>query len=399
MIRNVDGDSREGIEDYYRNSVIEIRNAINAKSEEYILNSELEELTKYHIHEYLLPTIQVDSSRKDILEKEQSTSGRYGGTYVTLKIGIPIILEENIDKVISHHANPYLMNVNFSLENGYLITSVQVPTNSQNVESRVQNELETLKTIIEQKNFNVRNGNPKLEQEIRNFISQRKEGLSQENRFVESIAEKLPIELIKKENAPIVPNLKVREKIKPVIPTTKKMREPYLEKEKVDAVIELIRNQGRQFEVTPSVYSKMGETELRDVILGMLNAVFKGGATGESFVKKGKTDIHLKLDIEGDVLSSECKFWEGEKLYKTTIDQHFDYLTWKQNYAIQITFSRNKGFSDVINNAIKAAKEHPTYVSNSFKQISTNYFLTSNTFPSDSKKQIEIHHLIFDLSI
>ena len=105
------------------------------------------------------------------------------------------------------------------------------------------------------------------------------------------------------------------------------------------------------------------------------------------------------MNIPGGILSAECKFWQGKKVYKETIDQHFGYLTWRQNHAIQITFSTNRGFSDVVEKAMKASKEHPNCITNSFKKIDDSYFITRNTLPSDSKKQVEVHHLLFDISI
>ena len=87
------------------------------------------------------------------------------------------------------------------------------------------------------------------------------------------------------------------------------------------------------------------------------NSIFTGDATGESFVVNGKTDIRLKhSNIEGGILSAECKFWSGEKKYQETIDQHFNYLTWRQNYAIQITFSKKEGFTEVIKKARNASE-------------------------------------------
>ncbi len=181
------------------------------------------------------------------------------------------------------------------------------------------------------------------------------------------------------------------------MPETRKEAEPYLEKDQVDAVIELLCSQGKEFEITPVVYSRMEEEQLRDLMLGMLNAVFQGDATGETFVKTGKTDIHLKLNMKGSILTAECKFWRGEKQYQETIDQHFGYVTWRQNFAIQITFSTNRGFTDVIEKAVEATMGHQTYVKDSYRKIDDSYFITQHTFPEDSRKRVEVHHLLFNL--
>jgi len=40
-------------------------------------------------------------------------------------------------------------------------------------------------------------------------------------------------------------------------------------------VIRLIDAQGASFERTPEVFAKLGEEDLRDIILSMLNAIFE----------------------------------------------------------------------------------------------------------------------------
>jgi hypothetical protein len=69
----------------------------------------------------------------------------------------------------------------------------------------------------------------------------------------------------------------------------------------------------------------MDEEELRDLLVGMMNANYPGSTTGETFNKLGKTDISLRVD-SGHVLICECKFWSGAKAYKDAMIQLFNYL-------------------------------------------------------------------------
>ena len=43
----------------------------------------------------------------------------------------------------------------------------------------------------------------------------------------------------------------------------------------------------------------------------VLNAIFSGKATGETFSNKGKTDIYLNIE-KGNILVFECKIWGGK---------------------------------------------------------------------------------------
>lgn len=180
-------------------------------------------------------------------------------------------------------------------------------------------------------------------------------------------------------------------KIKPKTP-----EEDYqLDRDKVVDIIRLMDSQCLQFEKTPKTYENLGEENLRDLLLANLNSVFEGKATGETFNNKGKSDIYLNID-RGNILVSECKFYGGEKLYQDTIDQLLGYLTWRQNYGIMITFSKNKDFTKVIEDVKSIITSHSTYQSG-FKKIGDSHFISKHTLPTDDYKYVEIHHLFYNL--
>jgi hypothetical protein len=163
-------------------------------------------------------------------------------------------------------------------------------------------------------------------------------------------------------------------------------------------VISLIDSAGRQFEITPSSYAKLTEMNLRDIILGYLNIVFESGATGETFSKRGKTDIYLVIP-KGGILVAECKYWDGAKAYQDTIDQLFRYLTWRQNYGIIITFSKNANFSNVLGETEQAVTSHPGYKTG-FRKVSESHFESQHLHPEAPRiRMVEIHHLFYNLFV
>lgn len=387
------GDSSGSIEDHFRDSWRRVKEDIDSTEDSTILNTDTDELVSFYYEKYSLPTIEIDTSRQNKLEKNgTSASGQQSVTF-----GIPIVLKQDLDVVVSRTANPHQIGVRFELDNDGYLSSQLAPYGGQVGKHHIEQEQTTLNTVIQQKNSTVNSQNPQFKKTIENYLKPLKEKIRAENAHLEQLANESSVELIKNDVAPNPVNLQVKQKIQIVKPEPKKKTDPALQRESVQAVLELINNQGRQFETTPKVFSGLGEEDLRDIILSMLNAVFEGSATGETFVKKGKTDIHLQMNIDGGILTAECKFWGGEKLYCETIDQHFGYLTWRQNYAIQITFSKNQGFSEVIAKASESAKSHSTYVDNSFQQINDSHFVTTNTFPEDTSKRVEIHHLLFNI--
>lgn len=396
-IPDIDGDSREGLNEYYERAETEIQNAVRRMDEQQLVNTDSDELTKYYVSKYILPKLEEDKIRKRTWNKGKSVVKRYS-SYIPITIGIPLVPVERIDQVISRKAQSYLMSFSFGLEDCQMITSFEV-TADGNIEGSVEQNFGYLQQTINHKNTTVEDGNKKLEQSVKNFIEQLQERIRNENEQVDSAMEKVSIELEKKtENIPLV-DLKVRESVELVMPKPQeKSVDPDLNRKTLEKVIDYIDTQGRNFELTPKSFADLGEDALRDHIRALLNTIFKGSTTGESFVKTGKTDILLQHpQIQGGILSAECKFWDGEKLYQETIDQHFGYLTLRQNYAIQITFSKKRGFTDVCEKAMNATESHPTHIQGSTKKIEESYFITQHTFPEDSKKKVEIHHLLYNL--
>src|SRR6185437_4287475 len=58
-------------------------------------------------------------------------------------------------------------------------------------------------------------------------------------------------------------------------------------------IVETISNLGRSVERTPITHEKLDEEDLRNVILFVLNANYRGQVVAEAFSGKGKTDIFL----------------------------------------------------------------------------------------------------------
>ncbi len=136
--------------------------------------------------------------------------------------------------------------------------------------------------------------------------------------------------------------------------------EPALSSEQYEDVIKVVRSTLLAMERTPSVASEKGEEELRDQILVQLNGTFEGGATGETFVQNGKTDILVK-DGQRHVFVGECKWWSGSKACGQAIDQLLSYLPWRDEKAALILFIDRKDATAVIKKADEAVRAHPAY--------------------------------------
>jgi hypothetical protein len=128
-----------------------------------------------------------------------------------------------------------------------------------------------------------------------------------------------------------------------------------------NSLIELITSFGRALERLPATADKLvGESEetIRDVLLFLLNANYRGLATGETFLGKGKTDILLRWQ-DRDAFVAECKIWHGEKRFVDAIDQLLGYTVWRDTRIALILFVRDRAdVSGVIDKAATCVRQH-----------------------------------------
>lgn len=389
------------INDYYRRFCDIAKEDILSKDNEYILSVNTEDLVKYYISRYCLPLIEKDETREVSIDYEPEMHRLRGipiSRRLRLTIKYPIVVKEKLDEVLRRQSSPYFpTRYSLPFREGYIVSQIQVNTEGDTQARSVQNDIETIEKIINQKNANVSNANSSFETELTQFVEQKKVQIESDNKLVDSILIQIPYTIVRKGEVRAEPvALTVREAIKPIYPDAEKPTEPYLEVDKINAVIEIITNAGRGFEVTPHVFNLLEEEYLRDIILGFLNTIFSLGATGETFLKNGKTDIHIKID-RGSIFSAECKKWDGPKLYSDTIDQLFNYLIWRQNYGVIITFSNRVGFTDVMDEAKRITLEHSTTLSSICIEVDVGHFVTEHEFPDDPRKRVTIHHLLFNL--
>lgn len=397
----------ESIFSYYKHALDNIGNKVLSEQDDYIIGVNVEEYSNYLFDSYSLPIIEKDPSRDMTIEqKRQWEEISISALDITQKTEVtyahviyPLVPRERIELVLNLSASTHLfsppdIDIEYLESENAVLLKVRNPSSDS-----VRRAVEYLEQLINPKNDDVQRENHALRSQIDSTIRSRKDKISADKLHFEELIKKIDISLKLKSSSqtPIV-DLGIKHELKPLVkPTAKRQEEFTLDKQKVLLVIDMIKRIGRSFEVTPAVYTKLEEEDLRSIILATLNTVFEGGATGETFSKKGKTDIHLNI-AKGDILIAECKFWKGQSEYSETINQIFRYLTWRQNYGIIITFSRNKDFSSVLEEAKKSVKTHNTFKAD-LRTLDLTHFESTHTFPEDKYKTVEIHHLFFTLFV
>jgi hypothetical protein len=143
--------------------------------------------------------------------------------------------------------------------------------------------------------------------------------------------------------------------------------EPALAEADYEAALAVLFRARNALERSRRLISMMGEEEIRDLLLVMLNDHFEGGAAGEVFNFNGKTDILIR---EGDrhIFIAECKLYapRNKQSVETVVADALDqlltnYLTWRDTKTALALFVRDADLTTVIKKAVATIKQHANY--------------------------------------
>jgi hypothetical protein len=171
--------------------------------------------------------------------------------------------------------------------------------------------------------------------------------------------EGLTVPLAKKDE-PLVDFPPIRQRIIPDLPTPGSPREPALLSQHYDHIIKIFSDLGQAMQLSPSVFARQDEEDLRTLFLVLLNGHYEGAATAETFNLEGKTDILLK-HRGGNVFIAEFKKWTGESGYLQAIDQLLGYVSFNDTKAALVVFVHRVSFTDVLSKLHDATVEHPNF--------------------------------------
>lgn len=224
----------------------------------------------------------------------------------------------------------------------------------------IDREIQNIRTMTSHAAEDVSRFNSTLDSQFRPAVERRKKFL-QDRR---DLAGALGFPLKKRSDAPSPVPLERKvvgiERSQSTTPRTPYRDEPALTEAQYEDAISVISSALLSMERTPSVVTGKDEEELRDYILVMLNGTFRGNATGETFVKSGKTDVLVRVE-DRHVFVGECKWWKGAKALGGAIDQLLGYLPWRDEKAALIVFIDNKDATAVFDKIEEAVKEHASF--------------------------------------
>jgi hypothetical protein len=237
--------------------------------------------------------------------------------------------------------------------------------------------------------------NQQLDRAIRTAVAQRRQRLKQQG----DIAALLNIPLQEKTGVPPLKRipLEIRRPPPLAIPPKDGLRpEPGIDDAAYEKILNVIRHEGRSFETTPATFAKFDEEELRDILLAHLNGHFEGGASGETFRRKGKTDIRIE-DKDRSAFVGECKVWGGAGEVTKALGQLLSYLTWRDSKAALVVFNKSvAGFSELPERMRQAVLDHPFFVKEISIKVPGEYRFLMHS-EEDPGRRVTVHAYLFNL--
>lgn len=399
------------IDEYYNQAVRQVRGELDSMSYADLEPNNDDELLEYFASKVVLQSLEQDPdparSAFSIPDMEPSAfrASYMGSRQQQVLVTLPLVPKESNVAALQLRASqswPLSPNLNgqASFRSADHVIELRVPMSS------VQEKVGLAKQMIGNLNNELERWVPEARKRIQAAIAARRSAareeasqFDQQYEHYQQTLTSLGITLKRNPGAVEPVNVQVKKSIQ-VLRKAPAMAsgpsEPFLVPDALQAILRLIDQAGKGFEKAPEVFRKLGEEDLRTVILGYLNAVYAWpAATGETFSKTGKADILLNHP-DGAVLVAECHKWDGPELYRKKIEQLFGYLTWRHTVGVMVTFSENKGLTEVVEKADVVIQGHPSYKMGFIIKTAT-YRVSTHEHPDDQRKQVEIHHLFFNL--
>jgi hypothetical protein len=264
----------------------------------------------------------------------------------------------------------------------------------ETIKTELESNIQLIRDYLANQKANIDEANEKLQPLIRQAIRERRDRLGKH----EGLVKMLGIPLERNPNAPSPMPITLEKRIVKPLPSTPRGTavEYGIKDPDYEHILAIIRHEGRTFETTPATYKGMSEYDLRNILLAHLNGHYKGGATGETFRGKGKTDIRIEFENRAAFVA-ECKVWRGPTEIIEAMDQILGYLTWRDYKCALVIFNKDvAGFSSILEKVPGLLKGHKTFTRDlGHKEVGEwRVMLTPET---DKDSRVTMHVFVFNL--
>lgn len=382
----------------------QIKEKIENKSKEYILGVDEEEFIGYLIEQYrLVPLVIYEES--EIIEKPTTSKEKmrgfprdyeyeqdvytftirytYSGSKVLFKIRPSTWTMTSYEIFVNEKSN----SVSFSFK--------LYEQNPEKFKLEKSNAFSSAFANVENVNKFANEWNNSVEAIVRAEFKKVKDKFLKENDFFAAIN----ISTNKETDSIFsVPTIKKVDIPQPKVDANKEFASiPTMSMKMYADILKVVYDAGKSMEKKPALYINKDEEGLRDQFLFILETRYEGiTATGETFNKRGKTDIILKYSADNsNLFVAECKFWKGASEFHQAINQLFDrYLTWRDSKVALMFFVQNKDFTRVLETVKEESKKHE-YFKETVKYRGESSFSYIYRLPNDLDKEVYLEILLF----
>lgn len=392
--------------DYLKSHDEEIESRIDSESDDYLLNVDERAYTEFLADEFSIVPMQIHfddifvSDKKEMVSANQFPSSGFFGdsseSYERQVITFHLPYSGNGWDLIRYRPNPYIMWTTevFLEDNCICFEIINFYDKSDAVRRESDEIIKNLKILSEHQVTQINNYNTQLLSKVQQQISYRKTTILKQSKSLHSLG--YPVkEQIGMAKTFAIPLSKKRNKIKPIIQKVAQQLDPTLDNSSYFEILDIINEAGKMIEKYPSSYVNNDEEQLRDSFLVTLKPYCEVSVTGETFNKKGKTDILLNYQ-NNNIFVAECKIWHGKKEYFEAIYQLLSYLTWRDSKTALIIFVKNKEITSILQTIEAETGTHPNFVKFEDRK-DASWFNYTFHFEGDSKRQLKLAILLYHL--
>ena len=377
--------SSERTTDYFRRISSIVEREINAFSDEKIIGANLQEWIDYYSQKYaVIPISLFEDSLSQAIENDSVqernvffTNPEYERPYFEkpayrIKISVPFDGTADLLQLTpsSHILIPFDAEVVKPNGDklGKIILSLIYSTEEMKtkpdlqaiVKGQFNQQFESYRKMIGFVNAEAALLNSQINGAVISWLKKRKDKALEFSDF----CTKLSIPMIKSENAPNTIPIQLTRVVRqaPAAPQAKRIEPEYGvsdgDYQNIENIIDMFC---MSCEKTPTTYNKLTEEEIRDTLISTLNTHYSN-VTGETFRKKGKTDILIEFENKAGFIA-ECKIWHGIQALQDALSQLNGYMTWR-DYKVSLVFfnKTNKDFARVRAQIDEWVKSNSTHV-------------------------------------
>ncbi len=399
----------------------DLKDEIMNLSDDQILTIKLTELEEYYLSKYTIEPISLCMDK--IISSLDKSTMSVPNPFYSFGYNEPESYETNSYKIsytIPFYGNPFLLRLIpshsiwakfpvdnlLNTENKTYTPSIafSININSKELEEKenpqafinqqFDSEFKNYQSMIDYINDEVKDYNNSLSSYIKTLLEIRK---NKADSF-SNLMSKLTIPLKKNPYAPplnLIP-LSLKKTVKQ-FPSQSTQEEWYVSEEDYSNIKKIISQACSSYEHTAITIKELSEEDIRNLLLSNLNTHYDSSASGETFSKKGKTDIRIQFENKSAYIA-ECKIWHGIKGFEKAINQLFSYITWRDIKTSLIVFNKDiRDFSKVLEKIKQFLDENELKISCS--PISKNEWQYTFKKSLDSDETILLHVIICDIYV